>query len=137
VVGLRSNGGLPEVRLGINTCFAPKRWPEPKRWAEVVVGRLGLHDCQVSLDLADPVRESSAAFAYAAQVAEACEDAGIRLHSTFTGLSAYSTNGLLHPDEAMRSVAQRWFEACIELSAAMGAPGTGGVPRSAVGRRCR
>ena len=126
VVGQRSNGGLPGLRLGINTCFAAKRWPEPKRCAELIVGRLGLRDCQVSLDLADPVREGRAAFAYAAQVRAACEDAGIRLHSTFTGLSAYATNGLLHPDEAMRSVAQRWFEACIELSAAMGAPGTGG-----------
>jgi sugar phosphate isomerase/epimerase len=115
-----------DVRVGINTCFAAKRWPEPKRWAELAAGRLGLRDCQVSLDLADPVRDGRAAFAYAEQVRAACEEAGLRLHSTFTGLSAYATNGLLHPEEAMRSVAQRWFEACIELSAAMGAPGTGG-----------
>jgi hypothetical protein len=29
-------------RLGINTCFAVKRWPEPKCWAEIVRDRLGL-----------------------------------------------------------------------------------------------
>jgi len=27
---------LSSYRLGINTCFAVKRWPEPERWAEIV-----------------------------------------------------------------------------------------------------
>jgi D-erythrulose 1-phosphate 3-epimerase len=126
MIGPQPNGRLPGLRLGINTCFTAKRWPEPERCAEIIVGQLGLRDCQVSLDLADPVRDGKAAFAYAQRLRAACEDAGIRLHSTFTGLSAYMTNGLLHPDQAMRSAAQGWFEACIQLTATMGAPGTGG-----------
>jgi len=31
----------PRYTLGINTCFAVKRWPEPERWAEIVAGTLG------------------------------------------------------------------------------------------------
>ena len=29
-------------RLGINTCFAVKRWPQPERWAALVRDELGL-----------------------------------------------------------------------------------------------
>ena len=126
MVDLRWPDRLCDVRLGINTCFAAKRWPEPRRCADIISGQLGLRDCQVSLDLADPLRDGKAAFKYAEQVKAACADAGVRIHSTFTGLSAYAANGLLHPQEEMRSAAQRWFEACIKLSAAMGVPGTGG-----------
>jgi D-erythrulose 1-phosphate 3-epimerase len=39
---------MSRYRLGINTCFAVKRWPEPKCWAEIVRDRLGLdvgHQC--------------------------------------------------------------------------------------------
>ena len=39
------------VRLGINTCFAVKRWPRPEDWAPVVRDRLGLELVQHSLDL--------------------------------------------------------------------------------------
>ena len=31
-----------EVRLGIDTCFAVKRWPRPEDWAPIVADRLGL-----------------------------------------------------------------------------------------------
>ena len=40
-------------RLGINTCFAVKRWPEPEEWAAIVRDDLGLDLVQHSLDLAD------------------------------------------------------------------------------------
>src|SRR4029450_3050714 len=53
-----SNPAAPSAwcsyRLGINTCFAVKRWPEPELWAEIVRARLGLELVQHSLDLVEP-----------------------------------------------------------------------------------
>ena len=41
------------LRLGINTCFAVKRWPAPDEWAPIVADELGLEIVQHSLDLVD------------------------------------------------------------------------------------
>ena len=41
-----------DVRLGINTCFAVKRWPRPIEWARVIRNDLGLRLVQHTLDLA-------------------------------------------------------------------------------------
>ncbi len=41
------------MQLGINTCFAVKRWPRPADWAPIVRDTLGLDLVQVSLDLVD------------------------------------------------------------------------------------
>lgn len=112
--------------LGTNTCFAVKRWPEPERWAAIVAGDLGMAECQVSLDMMDPGLEMTPSAAYAESVRRACHAAGVAVHSLFTGLAAYSSNLLLHPEPAMREAAHRWFERAIELGAAAGARGVGG-----------
>jgi D-erythrulose 1-phosphate 3-epimerase len=117
---------MTAFRLGINTCFAVKRWPEPAAWAEVVRDELGLNLVQHCLDLADlDVTEHDLAL-QARAVRGACEDRDLTLHSTFTGLAAYSTNLLLHPDEARRERAARWYRRAIEFTAATGARSTGG-----------
>jgi len=38
------------ARLGINNCFAVRRWPEPADWAPIVAD-LGLDTVELSLDL--------------------------------------------------------------------------------------
>ena len=51
-----SSGGTTEpmrLQLGINTCFAVKRWPLPEDWAPIVRDQLGLRLVQHSLDLVD------------------------------------------------------------------------------------
>ncbi len=50
----------------------------------------------------------------------------LRLEATFTGLSAYSHNLLMHPDEDERRAALRWFERIVDVTAALGGRGTGG-----------
>src|SRR5205823_1324223 len=99
--GLGDGVSAPDYTLGINTCFAVKRWPEPDRWAAIVADELGLGMVQHSLDLVDldadaPVREQAEA------VAAACAAGGIAVHSTFTGLGAYGRNLLLDPDPLQR-----------------------------------
>ena len=51
---------------------------------------------------------------------------GLDLHSTFTGLVAYSENLLLAPEAAERSSALAWYRRVIELTAAAGGRATGG-----------
>lgn len=114
------------VHLGINTCFAVKRWPEPEEWVGIVTRDLGLDCCQFSLDLVDPMLDVSATSAYAAQAREVAAKNNLNIHSTFTGLAAYSWSGLLHPDPALREAAMRWYERAIVFTAQLGAKGTGG-----------
>jgi len=117
---------MPRLHLGVNTCFAVKRWPEPEQWLDIVQQELGLDCCQLSLDLVDPMLEEAATAAYAGTVRAYAAARGILLHSTFTGLAAYSWSQLLHPGEAMREAAMRWYERAIDFTARLGALGTGG-----------
>ena len=110
------------VRLGINTCFAVKRWPRPEDWAPIVRDRLGLRLVQHSFDLV----ASGSSGADAEALARFARDAGLELHSTFTGLAAYSDNLLLGPDRAGRAVALAWYGWAIDWTAALGARATGG-----------
>jgi len=109
-----------ELRLGINTCFAVKRWPRPEDWGPIVRDRLGLRLVQHSFDLVDPGADDPAAFRAAAG------QAGLDVTSTFTGLAAYSGNLLLHPDGRSRAAAESWFQWAISWTAAAGASATGG-----------
>jgi sugar phosphate isomerase/epimerase len=116
---------MTSYRLGINTCFAVKRWPQPRDWAAVVRDELGLDLVQHSLDLVelDPASDLAG---QAGQVRDACDAAGLTLHSTFTGLAAYSSNLLLHPDAAARDRARGWYRRALDFTAAAGATSTGG-----------
>jgi hypothetical protein len=110
------------LRLGINTCFAVKRWPLVGDWAPIVHDRLGLRLVQHSLDLV----ADGASRADAAAVAAAARGSGLELHSTFTGLAAYSDNLLLRPDPVGRLAAATWFGWAIDWTAALGGVATGG-----------
>lgn len=116
---------MPELHLGINNCFAVKRWPEPERWLDIVRD-LGLDCCQFSLDLVDPLLDEATTGAYAGTVRSYAAANNILVHSVFTGLAAYSWSQLLHPDEAMRTAAMRWYERAIDFTTRLGARGVGG-----------
>ena len=111
-----------QVRLGINTCFAVKRWPLPADWIPIVRDRLGLKLVQHSFDLVPAGSTTADAEALAFSAAAA----GLDLHSTFTGLAAYSDNLLLSPGPAGRTAAANWFEWAIRWTAAVGGVATGG-----------
>ncbi len=111
-----------EVRLGINTCFAVKRWPLAADWIPIVRDRLGLALVQHSFDLVP----AGAGMAEAEALARSAADAGVEIHSTFTGLAAYSDNLLLGPDLAGRAAATAWFRWAIDWTAALGGVATGG-----------
>lgn len=114
------------VTLGVNTCFAVKRWPEPSVWTAIVRDELGIELVQHSFDLVDLDAEVDEALAEAHAVRRACQETGLTLHSTFTGLAAYSSNLLLAPDPGTRRRALRWYHRAIEWTAAAGGLATGG-----------
>jgi sugar phosphate isomerase/epimerase len=89
-----------KARLGINTCFAVKRWPEPGDWARIVRDELGLEIVELSLDLIDEVGGRAED-----QIRSALDEYGLRAETVFTGLAAYSLNLLMHPDEERRLAA--------------------------------
>jgi sugar phosphate isomerase/epimerase len=109
-----------ELRLGINTCFAVKRWPLVDDWAPLVRDRLGLRLVQHSFDLVSPGVDGAAA------TGDAIRAWGLELDSTFTGLAAYSANLLLDPRPSAREAAERWFDWAVDWTAEAGARATGG-----------
>ena len=114
------------VRLGINNCFAVKRWPLPGDWARVVRDELGLDIVELSLDLVEDIDDAAGSERAADQIRSALGEHGLRAETVFTGLAAYSRNLLMHPDAEHRRSALAWYLAVVDLAAAVGARGVGG-----------
>jgi D-erythrulose 1-phosphate 3-epimerase len=100
--------------------------PQPERWAGLVRDDLGLDLVQHSLDLVDLDLSLADVAGQADPLRAACTANGLTLHSTFTGLAAYSSNLLLHPDPAARHRARAWYRRVISFTAAAGAGSAGG-----------
>jgi sugar phosphate isomerase/epimerase len=114
------------LQLGVNTCFAVKRWPRPEDWAPIVRDRLGIRLVQHSLDLVSTDASAQGLHAQALAVSDAVASHGLELHSTFTGLAAYSANLLLAPDASDRQAALAWYRTVIGFTAGVGGRATGG-----------
>jgi len=114
------------AQLGINTCFAVKRWPRPADWAPIVRDTLGLDLVQISLDLVDLTQGDDSVAREIDEHLEAVGRHGIQIHSVFTGVAGYSSNLLLHPSGRERDAAERWYERAIEFTARLGAGSVGG-----------
>ena len=117
---------MTRYSLGVNNCFAVKRWPEPEAWATIVRDAMGLDVVQHSLDLVELAGPPALWRSQAQRVKDTCARFGLTLHSTFTGLAAYSSNFLLDPDVAVRQQAEAWYRSAIAFTAAAGGRATGG-----------
>ena len=111
------------LTLGINNCFAVKRWPQPDEWGQIISDELELEVVQHSLDLSDLDRnfetESRA-------VNDACARHRLRIDSVFTGLAAYSANLMLAPERSDRERGERYWCHAISFAAKLGASSVGG-----------
>jgi sugar phosphate isomerase/epimerase len=113
------------VTLGINNCFAVKRWPRPEEWAHVVRDEFGLDVVQHCIDLTDLAGDIDFD-GEATAVRSACDEAGLRVHSVFTGLVAYSANLMLAPDDAERRRGFDLWSRAIMFAVRVGAVSAGG-----------
>lgn len=117
---------MTAIRLGVNNCFAVKRWPEPEAWASIVGKNLEIETVQFSYDLLDPMTREPLLSFVADETLEACRRNGVTIDTTFTGLISYSLNLLTHPNLGMRLEALRWYEQAVLVASRLKARGTGG-----------
>jgi sugar phosphate isomerase/epimerase len=117
---------MTEFTLGMNTCFAVKRWPEPDEWARIIAEEFGLTSVQFSFDLMDPRGGAGSVASYIDHTKHACARFGLTIHSTFTGFLPFMQNLLLHPEPSFREDAKAWFKAAIDVTARMKVSMTGG-----------
>ena len=112
--------------LGVNNCFAVKRWPMPADWAQICSSDLDINHVQFSFDLLDPRTSEPAISEMISLITDATRDAGLTIHSTFTGRVAYSLNLLAHPSPGMRNDALDWYAKAIRATGRLGVGVTGG-----------
>jgi len=112
--------------LGVNNCWAAKRFIEPKEWVKIAATELEVSYVQFSFDVLDPGVDMSALNSIASETLDCCSDYGVKIHSCFTGLAAYSYNLLLHPYSVMRQKATEWYEKALTLAAKLKAEAAGG-----------
>lgn len=117
---------MAQIKLGINTCFAVKRWPRPSDWISITKNELKLGGAQISTDLLSPSFEFSSAIKYMEEVKIVASAYDLEIHSLFTGLGAYSSNLLLSNSESERKSAFEWFCRLVDLANLVGAKGIGG-----------
>jgi hypothetical protein len=117
---------MASIKLGVNNCFAVKRWPEPQAWAKIIGRDLEVGIAQFSYDLLDPLTSEPLLSFIADETLDACKGNDVLIDTTFTGLIGYSMNLLTHPHLGLRLEALRWYEQAVLLASKLKARGTGG-----------
>jgi D-erythrulose 1-phosphate 3-epimerase len=116
----------PRFRLGINTCFAVKRWPRPEDWAAVVRNDLGLDLVELSADLLEGTDVPGERSLTVARTRAALANHDLAAETTFTGLNAFGSNLLMHPEPKRRAAGVAWYRNLVDITAELGAVATGG-----------
>ncbi len=120
--------------FGVNLSFCFKRWVTPELWAPLVSEDLGLELVQFSFDLVDPTWPDNLLAGLARDIRNRTQAAGVTVHSAFIGLAHYTFNQLLHPDPAVRDVAEAWLRRAYAFAASAGTLRVGG-PLGAIASR--
>jgi sugar phosphate isomerase/epimerase len=112
--------------IGINLCFAVKRYLEPEAWARFVREELDLTMVQFTFDLADPWWPDRERGEIVGKIRAAANSWGLTIHSAFVGLAHYVPGGLLDPDPTARRIAETWWHRAVDMAAALGVSAVGG-----------
>lgn len=121
-------------RFGLNLSFCVKRWVTPALWAPLVREDLGVDLVQLSFDLVDPMWPDALLDRQAEAIRRETAANDVTVHSAFIGLAHYTYNQLLHPDPAVRDVAEAWLGRAYRFAALAGIPSVGG-PLGAIAAR--
>ena len=113
------------MKLGVNLCFAIKRWIDPGELAKIVRDDLGLDYVQYTWDLTDPWWPHAERDKLAGAYAKAFRQAGLTVESTFGGLASYTYSHFLAPSEELRRLGYEHLRRAIDMTAAMEAPAAG------------
>lgn len=113
----------PIIYLGIDNCFASKRWVRPSEWARVIRD-LGLRYVEASADTeCDPLYMGGEFTRdWIEETREVCAQRDIVVKNVYSGHGTYATCGLSHYDPR---VTQRflndWMKAQVDTARALGA----------------
>jgi sugar phosphate isomerase/epimerase len=114
------------MKLGINLCFAVKRFTEPEMWAEFVRSDLDLDTVQFTFDLLDPWWPETGRGKLIRRARSAAEAWGLTIQSAYAGLAHYVQAGLLDPDPEGRAIALEWWRRSCDVAGELGASAVGG-----------
>jgi D-erythrulose 1-phosphate 3-epimerase len=114
-------------KLGVDNCFAVKRWPEAIDWAKIVKNDLKLNIIEYDSDFLDPLFISQDnAIKTAKNIGEIAKKEGLFIHNYFTGEMTHCVNLISHPDKKIRKDGLEWIKRAMKIATAMDAKGIGG-----------
>lgn len=113
------------MKLGVNLCFAIKRWLGGDRLARLVKEDLGLDYAQFSWDLVDPWWPAAERDRIAVDYARGFKAAGVTIESSFGGLASYTYNHFLAPTPELRALGKEHLKRAIDMTAVMEVPAAG------------
>lgn len=114
---------MPRLHLALDTCFASKRWTDPREWMQIAVDA-GITCLEASADNeCDPLYTPPEVLrAWLDAVREASARVGARVVNLYSGHGTYATLGLAHPDPRVRDhIQHRWLVPMIALAAELNA----------------
>ncbi len=115
---------MTKFKLGINAGFATNRFPESEVWLKIVGKDLGLRYAQFVADLLNPFLPDEVIEREIIKLKENALKYNVKIDTTFTGAFT-RVNHLMHPDTLQRKVWFDWFKRWFEISAKLGARGSG------------
>lgn len=112
----------PRIYIGIDNCFALKRWTRPDDWCRVIKD-MGMKYIEGVPDLdAEPLLSpDDYRKDWINDVCEAQSKYGVQTVMIYSNNTTYDTTGMAHPDKRFRdSIVDRWFENFCQLAAGIG-----------------
>lgn len=109
----------PKISLGIDNCFASKRWTQPGTWMKIIRD-LGISLVEVSADTeCDPLYLGPEYMkAWVLKVQESSSETGIQVANLYSGHGTYSTTGLTHTEQSARIFFRdHWLKAQMATAA--------------------
>ena len=118
---------MATFKLGIDNCFARKRYPTPDDWIPIVAERFKVKYVEFTGDLLDPFCVSEPALMRVArETATKAKAAGLEIYDYYTGVITHCLNLLSHPDPDFRQDGIRWCEGAMRVTKELGARCIGG-----------
>jgi D-erythrulose 1-phosphate 3-epimerase len=117
---------MVDLKLGVDICFAVKRWPEASLWIDIVKNTLELNIVEFDSDFLDPLYlDDSVSMKIAREIKELAQRKRVNIHNYFSGEMTHNINMLTDPDERIARYGSLWFEKALRITTELGASGLG------------
>lgn len=113
----------PIISIGIDNCFALKRWVTPSEWSRVI-REMGLRyvECVADLEIEPLLTPMTCHDDWIEAVNEQKAMHGVEVVMMYSNDSTYNTAGFTHPDPRIRAhYVERWFDEFLRIAGAIGA----------------